>query len=229
MRPWTVLLFDVDGTLVLTGGAGRRALAAAFEDVVDCAGALDSVDFRGQTDLALLRAGLEAAGRPFDPGLVSAIVARYLDALDRELEGCPAYHVLPGATALLTQLQRFPAIAVGLGTGNLERGARLKLGPGRLNDFFTFGGFGDDHEDRAELLRYGARRGAAELGRTPDECRVVVIGDTPRDVAAAHAIGATCVGVATGGYPQAALAAAGAALVVTSLADERVLPALEHR
>jgi phosphoglycolate phosphatase-like HAD superfamily hydrolase len=116
--------------------------------------------------------------------------------------------------------------AVGLGTGNVREGARLKLGRVGLFEHFDFGGYGCDAEDRAEVIRIGAERGASALGRTLSECRVVVIGDTPKDVAAAQAIGAECVGVATGSYSVDALLACGATAAFSDLTAEGAWPAL---
>src|SRR5262249_15158691 len=116
--------------------------------------------------------------------------------------------------------------AVGLGTGNLREGARLKLSRVGLLGRFAFGGFGSDHESRPELLRIGAERGAAALEAPVGECGVVVIGDTPKDVSAALAIGAECLAVATGSFDAAALAAAGATWTFRDLAEEGALDAL---
>jgi phosphoglycolate phosphatase-like HAD superfamily hydrolase len=113
--------------------------------------------------------------------------------------------VLPGVLELLDALEGSRGVALGLGTGNIEAGARIKLTPARLSERFAFGGFGCDAEDRAELLEAGARRGAAALGAARARCRVVIIGDTPLDVAAAHAIGAECLAVATGNFDVDAL------------------------
>src|SRR6185436_15306118 len=117
-------------------------------------------------------------------------------------------------------------IAIGLGTGNLRRGAELKLERAGLAQHFTFGGFGCDHEDRPAIVRIGAERGAALLGTTLDACRVVVIGDTPRDVEAARAIGADSLAVATGGIPPDELSAAGATWALPDLAQPGVVNVL---
>jgi phosphoglycolate phosphatase-like HAD superfamily hydrolase len=218
----TVVLFDVDGTLVTTGGAGRRAMRAAFGEVCDAPHALDDVKLGGKTDPMILREGLEVIGRAFDAELVERILARYLDRLEAELVRSAGYKVFDGVHAMLDAVARIEA-AVGLGTGNVERGAYLKLTRGALNERFTFGGFGSDAEDRTELIRAGATRGAARLGLPLEACRVVVVGDTPRDVRAAHGIGAVCLAVATGGYGVDALERAGADLVVERLDDERAL------
>jgi phosphoglycolate phosphatase-like HAD superfamily hydrolase len=204
MRAPTVLLFDIDGTLMDTGGAGRRSMNRAFERAHGRHDACDSIAFGGMTDRAIARAGLLAIGVEPVIAAVDALIAAYLAALADEIVASRS-RVLPGVLATLAAVATSGA-AVGLGTGNVRDGARLKLGKVGLHERFAFGGFGDDHETRSELLRVGAARGAAALGRPVDACRVVVIGDTPKDVAAAQAIGAECVAVATGPFKLADLA-----------------------
>jgi len=131
-----------------------------------------------------------------------------------------------GVEAALDAVSGRRGVVIGLGTGNIREGARLKLGRVGLFERFAFGGFGCDHERRDELLRVGAERGAALLGAPRSRCRVVVIGDTPRDVAAAHAIGAESVGVATGPHRREELAACGATFAVEDLAEEGAIAAM---
>ena len=218
MRP-SVLLFDVDGTLVDTGGAGRRAIEASFDRCTGRRDACAKVNFAGMTDRAIVREGLVAIGR--DPSLaqIDAIIAAYLDRLEAEVESSERYRVLASIELALAAVAARERCAVGLGTGNVERGARIKLKRGGLDDRFGFGGFGCDHEDRAALLRVGAQRGAARLGVSAHDCRVVVIGDTPRDIAAAKALGAECVAVATGHFSTEELAEHTPTHVFASLAE----------
>jgi len=216
LRP-TVVLFDVDGTLLSAGGAGRRALERAFAAHCGTSAPLHDLRFNGMTDPGIVRAGLEQLGRSVEPRLVAAILDDYVGLLGEELARATGFTVHPGVTALLDELADGSRIAIGLGTGNLRDGARLKVERAGLAAYFPFGGFGSDHEDRAELLRIGATRGAARLGETLDRCRVVVVGDTPLDVAAAVAIGAATLGVATGGCTTDALRAAGATWAVDDL------------
>lgn len=214
-----VLLFDVDDTLISTGGAGRRALVAALQATQ---GDGEWLSFRldGRTDRSIVRAALRERGRPDDESAIDAVIDAYLARLVEEVAAAPVYSVHPGVTELLQEASRpGRGCAVGLGTGNVERGAAIKLGRVGLNGYFGFGGFGNDHEDRAEILRAGARRGAARLRASLENCRVVVIGDTPRDVAAALAIGAECVGVATGNYSIEELRAAGAIAAFADLSQ----------
>jgi len=173
-----------------------------------------------------VRLGLQRAGVAHEPRLVEAILATYLEALADEMPRSPGYRVHAGVEAVLDAMEGRPAAAIGLGTGNLREGARLKLARGGLDARFAFGGFGCDAEDRAELLRVGATRGAERLGVAAEACRVVVVGDTPRDVAAAAAIGAECVAVCTSGCDAETLRAAGPCLAFPGLDDPDVLVAL---
>ncbi len=214
-RP-TVVLFDIDGTLLETGGAGRAAMQAAFAELCGRPDACADFSFGGMTDRAIARQGLGVAGESPDEARLDALVAAYLrhlpDALPRH-----AHRVLPGVPTLLAQLAAREDVALGLGTGNVREGAFAKLRHAAIDAPFRFGGFGCDAEDRAALLRAGAERGAAVAGRPRAACRVVVIGDTPRDVAAARAIDAEIVAVATGSYDLEALRATGAERVVADL------------
>lgn len=224
----TIALFDIDGTLVRCAGAGKRAMLRAFAELGAPSGVLE-FDFGGMTDVAIARQGLRAARLDDDRRAIDALLESYLAYLREELQRASGYRVLPGVREIVERLRAIEHVAVGLGTGNVARGAELKLAHGGLCDLFAFGGFGSDHEERAALLAVGATRGAAHLGRARAECRVIVIGDTPRDVAAAHAIGAVCIAVATGQHGSAALAATGAALIVEDLRDPRAYEMLGAR
>jgi phosphoglycolate phosphatase len=227
MRP-TVLLFDVDGTLVTTGGVGRRALELAFERSHGRRDACAGFRFDGMTDRAIVRGGLSALGLDPSPAAIDAVLASYLEVLGEEVAAAPAatYHVHPGMQEALDAAARARGVAVGLGTGNVRAGARIKLERVGLFDRFGFGGFGCDDEDRAALLRMGAERGAALLQRPLAAVRVVIIGDTPKDIAAAQDIGAESVAVGTGSFSPAELLAAGATHAFASLAIAGALEAV---
>jgi phosphoglycolate phosphatase-like HAD superfamily hydrolase len=229
MRP-TILLFDVDGTLIHAGGAGRRAINRAFAAHTGREDVFRDFSFNGMTDPGIVREGLGMVGRPCEPALMAAILDTYLVALADEVPRASAYRVHPGVERVLDEVAGRDSVAVGLGTGNLREGARLKLTHAGLFRHFAFGGFGCDHEERAELLRIGAARGAERLGVPPAGCRVVVIGDTPRDVAAALALGAEPIGVGTSSFTPDALRAAGASHAFLDLAAPGVLEVLlgEH-
>ncbi len=223
----TIHLFDIDGTLLDGDGAGRRAMELAFaaEFGEDACASLRALRFAGMTDPAIVRAGLRGAG--LDPAddarAIAAVLARYLDLLPQTIAQAARFRAHDGVHACLDALAGHGDAGVGLGTGNLERGAALKLAPLGLADRFGFGGYGSDAEDRAVLVAIGAKRGAAALGRPLAACRVVVIGDTPKDVAAAQAIGAQCLAVATSFHGLAELEAAGATLAVRDLTDPAAL------
>jgi phosphoglycolate phosphatase-like HAD superfamily hydrolase len=223
----TVLLFDIDGTLVLTGGAGRRAMVGAFVELHGREDVFEGTSFAGMTDRAIARHGLRALGgeRDSEPA-IDEVLEAYLRLLQAELARAEGYTILPGVEALLAAVRGLEGVAVGLGTGNVRRGAIAKLSHGGLHDAFAFGGFGCDAEDRVELLRAGARRGAEALGAALEECDVVVIGDTPKDIAAARGLGARCVAVATGSYGAADLRACGAEHAFETLADDGVRDAV---
>jgi phosphoglycolate phosphatase-like HAD superfamily hydrolase len=224
----TVLLFDIDGTLIDAGGAGRRAIESAFGRVTGRADACSHFTFDGMTDRAIVRAGLRAIGRPSDEPDIDEVIDAYLEALAVEIIDSSGYTTHPGVHEVLTRGEQ-RGFAIGLGTGNVRRGARIKLDRSGLFPRFSFGGFGCDHEDRAELIRVGALRGAERLGCAPRACRVVVIGDTPKDVAAALAIGAESLAVATGRYDVAALAASGATAAFARLDEPGALAMLFSR
>lgn len=222
----TVFLFDIDGTLISTGGAGRRAMATAFGAVCDAPGALDGVKLGGMTDRLILRAGFEAIGRTFSEELFTSVMDEYLKHLTHEVKASEGYVVYEGVHEAVEACRAIPDSATGLGTGNIEAGARIKLKRSGLDQHFAFGGFGSDAEDRAELVEAGARRGAKALGVPREEARVVIIGDTPRDVYAAHAIGARCICVATGTFSFEELEAASADAVFETLASPGAVEAI---
>jgi phosphoglycolate phosphatase-like HAD superfamily hydrolase len=198
-----------------------RALAAR-------AGRAGLLDFRldGMTDRLIVRTALRHGGLPEDEATIRAVLDAYVGLLSDEMRRCDGYAVMPGVVALLETASRLPHVAVGLGTGNVSAGARLKLEPGRLNGYFAFGGFGDTHEDRVAILREGQAQGAALLGCSPGACRTVVIGDTPRDIRAARALGAIAVGVATGSYGVGALRDERASIALPDLAAGEAIAAI---
>ena len=220
-----VILFDIDGTLVDCGGAGRRSMREAFAAEVGAPEALDGVRFGGMTDLGIVRAGLTKLALEMNDALTTALLDRYLGFLREALRTSTAYRVLEGARDAI-RAAHGPGRAVGLGTGNIRRGATLKLARGELHELFDFGGFGCDAEGRDQVLRRGAERGAARLGVSLDACEVLIVGDTPRDIEAAHAIGADCLAVATGGASIDELATARPRYLVPSLADPEALALL---
>ena len=208
-------LFDLDGTLVRAGGAGARALSTVFEQRHGVADACAGVRAHGRTDPAIVADMFTAAlGRAASTVEIDDLITAYLDELERELEARPTFRVLPDADEVLAWLRARPEVRLGVATGNVARGARIKLDRARLAHHFEFGGYGCDSSVRAELVACAARRSGAGVGDT-----VVVVGDTTLDVEAAKANGALCVAVTTGGDSRATLEAAGADIVFDRLAE----------
>jgi len=224
--PKTVLLFDIDGTLITTGGVGRKAILRALANHGAHAGAAFS--FAGMTDRAIVRRALGASDMASDESTIDGVLAHYVTALAEEVAAADPEHYIvhPGVHAALDATADLAHVACGLGTGNIEIGARIKLGRVSLSQRFSFGGFGCDSELRPELIRAGADRGAALLGLPRDQCRVVVIGDTPKDIDAAKAIGAESLAVATGSYDHEQLSEHGPTWTFANLEAPGALDAL---
>lgn len=195
----TLVLFDVDGTLILTGGAGIRAFQRTFRELFGIEAVTDGIRFHGRTDPDIIEdlftAGL---GRLPTPAEIQAICNRYLPYLHEEVCHSPGYRIMPGLPDLLEMLAGRPEFRLGLATGNLERGARIKLSRADLNRYFSFGGFGSDARDRTALIQKAIERGTSVLGQSNEAIRVVVIGDTDLDITCGRKAGATTVAVATG-------------------------------
>jgi phosphoglycolate phosphatase len=225
MRP-TILLFDIDGTLITSGGVGRRSIERTFRERYQRDDACN-FPFDGLTDRQIARLGLTAIGQTATENAIDELLEAYLDVLRVEVAKADAktYRLHDGMReAILAARAR--GHAIGLGTGNVIEGARIKLGKVGVFEEFAFGGFGSDAEDRTELIRRGAERGAEHAGAPLAACRVVVIGDTPKDVAAAKGIGAECIGVGTGRYTRASLLEVGATHAFDSFRDPGALAAL---
>jgi len=215
-----IVLFDVDGTLLWTDGAGRRAVHRALKDVLGIEHPAAGFRFDGRTDPEIVRLLAAAAGRDHDPAVVADVLDHYVGLLVQELAR-PGHKttVYPGVFELVAALERRDDCVIGLLTGNIAAGARLKLASGGLDIArFTVGAFGSDHEVRAELPAIAQRR-ARERGIEAGGKEVVIIGDTPADVTCGRAIGARAIGVATGSYSVPDLIAAGAYAAFQDLSD----------
>lgn len=214
-----LLLFDIDGTLLDSGGAGGRALDRAFREVFGLEGAFQGIGMAGKTDPQIIRECLVKHRFPSDNGVAPAVMEAYLRHLGAEMEN-DRKHLKPGIREILALLHaRRDDCRLGLLTGNVEQGARIKLGAFSLNDYFPSGAFGDDDEDRNKLLPIARSRFELLWGREIAFGQCVIIGDTPRDVHCAKPYGATCIAVATGPYTSRALVEAGADAVFETLAD----------
>lgn len=218
----TLLLFDIDGTLVNGFGAGRAAVEAAYQDVIGHSINSDGLPFSGKTDPQIVREMLaqdDRAGASDRDALAARVLERYAERLG---DAIPQHRLeaLPGTRSLLERLAARPGdVLLALLTGNLERTARLKLDAAGLNHFFDFGAFSSDDPDRDLLVPIAARRAEARTGHEISGTDIVVIGDTPRDVACGQTHGTRTVGVCTGRYDCADLEEAGADLILDDLTD----------
>jgi phosphoglycolate phosphatase-like HAD superfamily hydrolase len=221
-RAGRLVLFDIDGTLVLTGGAGARAMGLALHDLLGIEDGFAGVPMPGRTDQIILRDALDRAGHAGDERLVREFHDRYVDHLAREIH-TPApgkfKGVLPGIREILDVLASRADVMLALLTGNFRAAARLKLEHFDLWRYFSCGAFGDDACERNDLVPVAvARARECGLADLPPE-HVVVIGDTPLDVACAHQAHARAIGVATGEVDSAMLRASGADVVFDDLRD----------
>ena len=224
-----VLLFDIDGTLLQSHGVGRRSIEASIVDLFDRSFDTSSITFSGKTDTQIFREILEAAeAEGFEVGEVETTASRFGATYHGHMErNLPDAHVeaLPGAVDLVHRLGA-EGVPMGLLTGNLQplayaKVARLGLGPAE----FPFGSFGSDHQDRNPLPAIAAERASGHLGRPVAHEDLVVIGDTPRDIECARAVGAVAVAVATGHYGTDDLTEADVVLETLEAFDLDALPA----
>ena len=218
-----VLLFDIDGTLLLTGGAGRRAIQLAMREAFGVDRAAD-VPIHGSTDRGIARDLFRAHGLADDGPAWDRFREAYLVQLESILAGCDPT-ALAGVPKLLEQLVDREGYGVGLLTGNVRRGARLKLDRYELTSFFdrhqaeVWGGFGDEHPERDDVARAAFAGLCRQFGESDCDDRVWVIGDTPSDIRCARAIGARVIAVATGATPLEELASLRPDAALPSLAD----------
>lgn len=226
-----LVLLDIDGTLLLTAGAGRRALTAALAGELAEYSAFERVRFDGKTDPQIVSELLILAGHPgaADPTFIQDVCHRYVGLLEEELrQPRSVTTVMPGVPDLLDALDRQASVLLGLLTGNMAAGAALKLGAAGITPArFRVGAYGSDSPHRPELPAIAARRALPWFGHEPRGHAVVIIGDTPADVTCGRDIGARAIGVATGAYSVADLAQAGAHAAFEDLSDtSRVLEAI---
>ena len=225
-----LVLFDIDGTLVLTGGAGLRAMNRAFTDVIGQPtplkgatppDALNGIPVAGRTDWSILQDTLARVGRELDLDLLGRLRERYVVHLRDEIlhPGTGFNGTLPGVNVLLDALEPREDVYLGLLTGNFKDGAQVKLERFDLWRYFRCGAFGDDAPDRNALVPVALERAAACGMPSFAAADVIVVGDTPNDVACAQAVGAVPIGVATGGYTADQLRQCGADIVFETLED----------
>ena len=202
-----LVLFDVDGTLLSAGRAARESILAALSAVLGWGGSADGNDFSGKTDPQILRElVLESVGAERFESSLSAVLDRYVEELRGRLRP-EAVVPKPGIPALLERLAAEPRVTLGLLTGNIERGARMKLEPAGLNRYFSFGAFGDDSPDRYCLPPIALARAREVTGYEFSPGAVVIVGDSVHDVLCGRSLGARAIAVATGPTPFEKLAA----------------------
>jgi phosphoglycolate phosphatase len=218
-----LFLFDIDQTLINSGGAGLRALNRACHKLLSIENAVEGITPHGKTDPAIIREIFLArlGNLPASEKQVSEILDSYLEFLKDEVRQSETYRVLPGILEVLQNLGNRPDVIFGLATGNIERGARIKLERGELNSYFDFGGFGSDSEQRAGLVRVAAEAGRKRCGHPIPAEEVWVIGDTPRDIEAGREAGFRTIGVATGSYSVDQLLDSGASIAISDFQSGR--------
>ncbi len=213
------ILFDIDGTLIITGGAGATSWRLAFEELYGIPADIGKFTDTGMTDPDVGRRTFEAVlHRPPGRSEFTRLLERRMHYLHRTVLESKGYRVLPGVERLLPKLID-DGYLLGLVTGNVEGAAHIKLHRAGLNRFFSFGGYGSDSTDRAELTRTALARARLVYGEPLEPEQAIVVGDTPHDVAAAHAAGLRCVGVGSHHFSVEQLREAGADHAIPTLED----------
>ncbi|HEY6195818.1 MAG TPA: HAD family hydrolase [Candidatus Eisenbacteria bacterium] len=215
-----VWLFDIDGTLLLTQGAGREALSLALRDQIGVDDDLTGIPFGGRTDRLIVAEICERHGIAFPDGELTRFWDRAAFHM-RRLMDPPRGSLLPGVSAMLEAVAAEPGWVCALLTGNVTEMARIKLSAFGVYERFAWGAFGDEAPDRDALARLAVRRAAERHGVTPEQC--VVVGDTEHDIACARSAGARVVAVATGGRTRAELEALRADLVLDNFAQHAAM------
>lgn len=196
-----LLLFDIDGTLIHTGGAGMRAIERAFSVIYDLEDAVEGIKADGKTDPLILREMFRnTLNRDYIDGEAGRIYRRYLTYLEEEMKKRNPITVLDGVLQMLEAISLRDDLKLGIATGNIEEGAWIKLRYSGLDSYFRCGAFGSDSEDRGEIIRIAIERAGRILNNGSGFDDVFVIGDTPFDIIHGKAAGATVLGVATGSY-----------------------------
>jgi phosphoglycolate phosphatase len=214
----TLILWDIDGTILQSGGAGMAALQRALKDVFGVEGSIASIDFAGRTDPWIVRQIFALHGIEDSRDNHARYIDGYIGLLPEILTQKKA-SVLPGVRDLLSEASTHPGVVQGLLTGNLRRGAQTKLGYHGLWDYFPIGAFADDSEVRNDLGPHALRRAKGHWGQDFHPERVWIVGDTPHDIACARAFGARVLAVATGGSDSGALRGHSPDAVLEDLSD----------
>ena len=213
------ILFDIDGTLIISGGAGAASWRLAFDELYGIPADIGQFTDTGMTDPDVGRQTFVAVlhRQPSDTEFAT-LLERRLHHLHQAVADSKEYRVLDGVQTLLPQLLE-AGYLLGLVTGNLEAAAHIKLHRAKLNGYFSFGGYGSDSTDRGELTRVALQRAALVYGDSLSPAECIVVGDTPHDVEGAHGAGIACVGVASHKFTAEQLRAGGADYVIGSLSE----------
>lgn len=204
------VLWDIDGTLLTTGGAGAVAWQRAFQELYGVEANIDEHTRAGMTDPEITEIIFdEVVGRAGSSEEHAEVIAKYLEYMPDAVTESTGYEVMPGIAEILPRLAD-EGVVQGLVTGNVEPAARIKLARGDLDKYFTFGGYGSDDRDRVKVTERAIQRAAEVTGAPLDLAATIAVGDTPRDVSAGHGAGIRVVGVATGAYSVAEQEEAGA-------------------
>ena len=204
------VLWDIDGTLLTTGGAGAVAWQRAFQELYGVEANIEEHTRSGMTDPEITEIIFdEVIGRQGSEEERAKVVAKYLDYMPAAVAESTGYEVKPGIAEILPRLEA-EGVVQGIVTGNIEPAARIKLARGDLDKYFTFGGYGSDDRDRVKVTERALERAGEVTGSPLDLAATIAVGDTPRDVTAGHGAGIRVVGVATGAYSVAELSEAGA-------------------
>lgn len=213
-----LILFDIDGTLISSGGAGTRSMNLAFEELYYIPDAFKGITMAGKTDIRIMKEGLRKHGLDSENGNVPRLCAKYLEHLRTQME-TRRKHLKPGIKEAILKLNSMDDIYLGLLTGNIEEGAKIKLESFDLNRFFPIGAFGSDDEDRNRLLPFAIARFKNMHNIDISYADCIVIGDTPKDVECAKVFGAYSIAVATGPYPYESLAAEWPDMVLRDMSE----------
>ncbi len=213
------VLWDIDGTLISTGGAGAVAWQRAFQELFGVEANIDEHTRAGMTDPEITEIIFhEVIGREGTAEEHAKVVAKYLEYMPEAVAESKGYEVKPGIAEILPRLAE-AGIAQGIVTGNVEPAARIKLARGGLDKYLAFGGYGSDDRDRVKVTQHAIERGGEITGAPLDLAATISVGDTPRDVSAGHGAGIRVVGVATGAYSVAEQREAGADWAIADVTE----------
>ncbi len=216
----TLLLFDIDGTLIMAGNAPRQAIIKTFQGLYGTDGSIDDISFMGRTDPAILQdVAKRLLGRTLQDNELARVAERYLTLLPGELRRLKSFRLMPGVDRLLPLLAAMEDVILGLETGNLEPAAYMKLKLGGIDGQFTVGGFGSDSDDRTEIVSIGIKRARQSSHEPIPEENIFLIGDSPYDIAAGRDLGINTLAVGTGYAEPEVLLAESPSCLLPDLSD----------